>query len=50
MSDAELAQWAAAFEVPTPGELDGSEPVDPPPAPFATWHAWRVHRWPPSVT
>ncbi|WP_456553150.1 AAA family ATPase [Blastococcus sp. SYSU D01042] len=49
MSDAELAAWAAAFDVPTPGELDGSEPVGDPPAGHATWDAWRVHRWPPSV-
>jgi predicted kinase len=50
MSDEELAAWAAAFEVPTPGELDGSEPIDDPPAGFATWNQWREHRWPPSVT
>lgn len=49
MSDDELAAWAAAFEVPTPGELDGSEPVDDPPAGFASWNEWRGHRWPPSV-
>ena len=48
MSDQELAAWAAAFEVPTPGELDGSEPVGDPPAGFAGWDAWRAHRWPPS--
>ena len=49
MSDVELAEWAAGFEIPTPGELDGSEPVDHPPAGFATWDAWRAYRWPPSV-
>jgi predicted kinase len=49
MSDAELASWAASIEVPTPGELDGSEAIDDPPAGFATWHEWRTHRWPPSV-
>lgn len=49
MSDEELAGWAAAIEVPTPGELDGSEPCDGPPPGFATWDAWRGHRWPPSV-
>ncbi len=49
MSDEELAGWAASFEIPTPGELDGSEPIDDPPAGFATWDAWRRHRWPPSV-
>src|SRR5687768_18097199 len=37
MSDAELTEWAAAIQIPTPGELDGSEPVDDPPAGFATW-------------
>ena len=35
--------------VPTPGELDGSEPVDDPPDGFASWADWRRHRWPPSV-
>lgn len=49
MSDVELDGWAASFEIPTPGELDGSEPVDDPPAGFATWDAWRAYRWPPSV-
>ena len=50
MSDEELLEWAAAFDVPTPGELDGAEPFDPPPAGFTTWNEWRVARWPPSVT
>jgi predicted kinase len=50
MSDEELAEWAAMIEVPTPGELDGSEPIDDPPAGFATWDDWREHRWPPSVS
>ncbi len=50
MSDDELANWAAMMEIPTPGELDGSEPVDDPPAGFATWDEWRRHRWPPSVS
>jgi predicted kinase len=50
MSDAELAEWASRFEPPTPGELDGSEPVDAPPAGFETWDEWRAHRWPPSVS
>lgn len=49
MSDAELAEWAANFELPTPGELDGTEPIDDPPAGYATWDAWREHRWPPAV-
>lgn len=49
MSDEELAAWAAIISVPTQAELDGSEPVDGPPAGFATWDEWRRHRWPPSV-
>ena len=49
MSDEELAAWAAIIDIPTPGELDGSEPVDDPPAGFETWDEWRGHRWPPSV-
>lgn len=50
MSDQELSAWAATIDVPTPGELDGSEPVDDPPAGFATWDQWRSERWPPSVS
>ncbi len=50
MSDEELAEWAAKFDIPTPGELDGSEPIDDPPAGFATWDEWRRYRWPPSVS
>ena len=50
MSAEELARWASRFEVPTPGELDGSEPIGDPPAGFATWREWRAHRWPPCVS
>ena len=50
ISDQELAEWAARFDVPTPGELDGSEPIDGPPPGFSSWEEWRRHRWPPSVT
>jgi predicted kinase len=50
MSDEELAEWAAGIDVPTSGELDGSEPVDDPPAGCATWDEWRGQRWPPSVS
>ncbi|MEU8208259.1 ATP-binding protein [Micromonospora sp. NPDC049044] len=50
MSDEELAEWAAGFDIPTPGELDGTEPIDEPPAGFATWREWRTHRWPPSIS
>ncbi|MFC3805927.1 AAA family ATPase [Terrabacter sp. MAHUQ-38] len=50
MSEEELVGWDASIDVPTPGELDGSEPLDDPPAGFATWEEWRGHRWPPSVS
>jgi predicted kinase len=50
MSDEELAGWAANLDIPTSGELDGGEPIDGPPAGFATWDQWRTHRWPPSVS
>jgi predicted kinase len=50
MSEQELAQWASRFDTPTPGELDGSEPVGDPPPGFATWREWTVHRWPPSTS
>ena len=50
MSDEELAEWAATMIIPTQGELDGSEPVDGPPAGFGSWDEWRKHRWPPSAS
>ena len=50
MSDEELAEWAGAIDIPTQGELDGGEPIDDPPAGFATWDEWRAYRWPPSVS
>ena len=50
MSDDELAEWAANIDVPTPGELDGSELLDDPPAGYTTWDEWREHRWPPTVS
>jgi predicted kinase len=50
MSDAELAGYAAAIQIPTAGELDGSEPIDDPPAGFETWDEWRTSRWPPSLS
>ena len=50
ISDEEMAEWAARIEIPTRGELDGSEPVGDPPAGFATWDEWRGHRWPPTVS
>ncbi|MGY1785983.1 AAA family ATPase [Geodermatophilus sp. SYSU D00698] len=50
MSDEELAEWAGIIQPPTPGELDGDEPIDDPPAGYASWDAWRRHRWPPTVS
>jgi predicted kinase len=50
MSAEELAEWAGTIQVPTPGELDGSEPIDEPPAGFASWDEWRGRRWPPAVS
>ena len=49
MSDEELATWAAIISIPTPGELDGTEPIGDPPAGFVTWDDWRRHRWPRSI-
>lgn len=49
MSDEEVAEFAATFEIPSAAELDGSEPVGSPPDGFANWGEWRQHRWPPSV-
>jgi predicted kinase len=50
VSDEELGKWAAIISIPTSGELDGSEPIDAPPAGFANWDDWRRHRWPPSIS
>ena len=50
MSDEELTTWAGCFIEPTPGELDGTEPIDPPPAGFVTWPDWMQHRWPSAVS
>jgi predicted kinase len=49
MSDQELTTWAEWFDEPTPGELDDTEPIDPPPAGFATWEDWMQERWPARV-
>lgn len=46
MSEDELTTWDGVFDVPTQGELDGTEPIDPPPSGFATWAEWMRHRWP----
>jgi len=45
ISDEELRFWAESFDVPTPGELSGDEPIDAPPIGFASWHEWMHHRW-----
>jgi predicted kinase len=50
MSDDELTEWAAKIDIPTSGELDGSEPIDRPPAGYPTWDEWRRYRWPPSIS
>jgi predicted kinase len=50
ISDRELAEWSAAFDVPTPGELDGSEPVRDPPPGFAMWEEWAADRWRSSIS
>jgi predicted kinase len=50
MSEEELTAWAADLDIPTPGELDGTEPIDDPPDGFSTWDEWRADRWPPSVS
>jgi predicted kinase len=49
ISDEELVGWADVMQIPTAGEVDGSEPIDDPPAAFGSWDEWRGHRWPPSV-
>jgi predicted kinase len=49
MSEEELVGYAAKFDVPSAAELDGSEPVGPPPDGFASWREWFDDRWPPSV-
>ena len=49
MSDEELTEWAGIIQVPTHGELEGTEPIDDPPPGFASWDRWRSQRWPPAV-
>jgi predicted kinase len=49
ISDEELAEFAVKFDIPSAGELDGSESVGEPPDGFASWGEWTRHRWPPSV-
>ena len=49
ISDEELTGWSDVMQVPTPGEVDGTEPIDDPPSGFASWDQWRRDRWPPSI-
>lgn len=49
MSEQDLAVWEEVFTPPTSGEIDGTEPIDDPPAGFTTWEQWRRHRWPASL-
>jgi predicted kinase len=49
MSEGDLTHWAAKFERPSPGELDGSDPIGAPPVGYPTWDDWRRHRWPPTA-
>jgi predicted kinase len=50
ITDDDLSAYARTFQVPTPGELDGSEPLDDPPTGVSSWDEWRRQRWGPSVT
>lgn len=50
ISDHDLSAWSAVFETPTAGELDGTEPIDPPPPGFTSWAEWRRHRWPAALS
>lgn len=46
ISDEELLGWVDVMQIPTQGEVDGSEPIDDPPAGFESWDDWRGDRWP----
>lgn len=46
ISDEELAEWAARFDVPTAEEIAGTEPIGAPPEGFTTWDDWMGDRWP----
>ena len=50
ISDDELVRWSEIMQVPTPDEVDGSQPIDDPPAGFGSWDEWRGYRWPPSTS
>jgi predicted kinase len=45
MSDVELEQWRAQFQVPDEEELRGSQ-IPPVPPRHATWSQWASQRWP----
>jgi len=45
MSDGELEQWRAQFQVPDEEELRGG-PIPPAPPDHATWSQWASQRWP----
>jgi predicted kinase len=48
LSDADLDQFRAIFEIPDHAELVASE-VDPTPGGYETWRAWAADRWPTSI-
>jgi predicted kinase len=45
MSDVELEQWRAQFQVPDSDELNGSQ-IPPAPLPHTSWSQWASQRWP----
>ena len=45
MTDVELEQWRAQFQVPDAEELRGTE-IPPVPSEHATWSQWASERWP----
>jgi predicted kinase len=45
MSEVELAQWRARFQVPDEEELRGAR-IPPAPPGHATWSEWASQRWP----
>jgi len=45
MSDVELEQWRAQFQVPDDDELHGSQ-IPPAPREHPTWSHWASQRWP----
>lgn len=49
ISEEELAGWSDVMQIPTPAEVDCTEPIDGPPPGFGSWDRWRWNRWPPSI-